>query len=92
MEQPFHYWVPSIAPSGMTFVTSDRYPDWKGDLMVGSLKFQYLHRCIIRENKVIREEKLLSGIGRVRSVREGPDGYLYIGVENLGIVRIIPKK
>ena len=92
MEQPLHHWTPSIAPSGMAFITSDVYPGWKGNLMVGSLKFQYLNRVEIRDNKVVKEEKLVEGIGRVRSVRQGPDGYIYIGVENVGIVKIIPEK
>ncbi|MCF6294099.1 MAG: PQQ-dependent sugar dehydrogenase [Flavobacteriaceae bacterium] len=92
MEQPLHYWDPSIAPSGMTFVTSDIYPEWKGNLLVGSLKFQYLNRCVLKNNKVVKEEKLIDGLGRVRSVRQGPDGYIYVGVENVGIVKIIPKK
>ena len=92
MEQPIHYWKPSIAPSGMEFITSDVYPEWKGNLMVGALKFQYLNRCIIKNNKVIEEEKLLEGLGRVRSVKQGNDGYLYVGIENVGIVKIIPKK
>lgn len=92
MEQPLHHWTPSIAPSGMTFITSDIYPEWKGNLLVGSLKFQYLNRCVIENNKVVAEEKLIKGLGRVRSVKEGPDGYIYVGVENLGIVKIIPNK
>jgi len=92
MEQPLHYWDPSIAPSGMAFITSDIYPNWKGNLLVGSLKFQYLNRCVIENNKVVKEERLVDGIGRVRSVRQGPDGYIYVGVENVGIVKIIPKK
>jgi len=92
MEQPLHYWVPSIAPSGMAFVTSDIYPSWKGNLLIGSLKFQYLDRCILSDNKVIKEEKLLEDLGRVRTVNQGPDGYIYVGVENVGIVKIIPKK
>ncbi|WP_452231861.1 PQQ-dependent sugar dehydrogenase [Lacinutrix sp. MEBiC02595] len=92
MEQPLHYWDPSIAPSGMTFITSDIYPNWKGNLLVGSLKFQYLDRCVLKNNKVVFEEKLLDGIGRLRSVRQGPDGYIYAGIENVGIVKIIPKK
>lgn len=92
MEQPIHYWVPSIAPSGMTFITSDIYPEWKGNLLVGSLKFQYLNRCVMSNNKVIKEEKLIENLGRVRSVKQGPDGYIYVGVENVGIVKIIPKK
>ncbi|RLD27678.1 MAG: PQQ-dependent sugar dehydrogenase [Bacteroidetes bacterium] len=92
MEQPLHYWDPSIAPSGMAFVTSDIYPDWKGNLLIGSLKFQYLNRCVLKNNKVVKQEKLIDGLGRVRSVKQGPDGYIYVGVENVGIVKIIPKK
>lgn len=91
MEQPLYYWVPSIAPSGMTFVTSDIYPDWKGDLMVGSLKFGYLERLEFENNKVTYREKLMEGLGRIRDVRQGPDGYLYIGVEGTGIVKLVPK-
>ena len=91
MEQPLFYWVPSIAPSGMTFVNSDKYPDWKGNLLVGSLKFQYLERLVIKDNKVVKREKLFEGLGRVRNVKQGPDGYIYVGIENLGIVRIVPK-
>jgi glucose/arabinose dehydrogenase len=79
MEQPLHYWVPSIAPSGMAFLTSDRYgADWKGNLFIGSLKFGYLARLEIAGGKVAREEKLMQGIGRVRDVRQGPDGLLYL--------------
>jgi len=92
MEQPIHYWDPSIAPSGMAFITSDIYPEWKGNLLVGSLKFQYLNRCVIKNNKVVKEEKLIEGLGRVRTVKQGPDGYIYVGVENVGVVKIIPKK
>ena len=91
MEQPFYYWVPSIAPSGMAFSTSDIYPKWKGDLFVGSLKFNYLERLVIRNEKVVKREKILDSIGRVRNVEQGPDGYLYLGVEGKGIVKIIPK-
>jgi len=91
MEQPLYYWVPSIAPSGMTFLTSDVYEDWKGNLFVGSLSFQYLERLVIENNKVVHREKIMDGIGRVRDVKEGPDGYLYVGVEGKGILRITPK-
>jgi glucose/arabinose dehydrogenase len=90
MENPIHYWVPSIAPCGMTFVTSDKYPEWKGNLLIGSLKFQYLNRVVLENNKVVKEEKLLQNLGRVRNVRQGPDDYIYISIEQLGIVRIIP--
>ena len=80
MEQPLHYWVPSIAPSGMAFLSSDRYgPDWKGSLFVGSLKFGRVHRLEVRDGKVLREEKILEALGqRVRDVRQGPDGWLYL--------------
>lgn len=79
LEQPLHYWTPSIAPSGMAFLTSDRYgPAWKGDLFLGSLKFGYLARLELAGGKVAREEKLLQGVGRVRDVRQGPDGLLYL--------------
>ncbi|OQD42281.1 hypothetical protein BUL40_10960 [Croceivirga radicis] len=91
MEQPIHYWVPSIAPSGMAFITTNKYPNWKGNLLVGSLAFQYLERLVLKDNKVIYREKLLDGIGRVRSVKEGPDGYVYIGVEGKGIYKLTPK-
>lgn len=89
MEQPIHYWDPSIAPSGMAFITSDTYAEWKGNLLVGSLKFQYLDKCILKDRKVIKEERLLDGIGRVRSIKQGPDGYIYVGVENLGIIKLL---
>jgi glucose/arabinose dehydrogenase len=93
MEQPLHYWVPSIAPSGMAFLTSDRYgAGWRGNLFVGSLKFDYLDRLELAGGKVVREEKLLQGIGRVRDVRQGPDGLLYLVTdEGKGkLVRVMP--
>jgi glucose/arabinose dehydrogenase len=92
MEQPLHYWDPSIAPSGMAFITSDIYPGWKGNLLVGSLKFQYVDKVILEDGKVVKEERLLDGLGRVRSINQGPDGYIYVGIENKGIVKILPKK
>jgi len=92
MEQPIHQWTPSIAPSGMAFVTSDVYPEFKGNLLVGSLKFQYLDLCVLDGNKIVSEKKFIEGLGRVRSIEQGPDGYIYVGVENVGIVKIIPKK
>lgn len=80
MEQPLHYWVPSIAPSGMVFLTSTRYGTaWQGSLFVGSLKFGTLHRLEVADGRVQREEKLLQGNGeRIRDVRQGPDGLLYL--------------
>ena len=90
MEQPFYYWVPSIAASGMAFVTGTKYPDWKGNLLVGSLKKTYLERLTIRNNKVVAREKIADGIGRVRDVVVGPYGYIHIAVEFEGIYRIKP--
>jgi glucose/arabinose dehydrogenase len=92
MEQPLHYWDPSIAPSGMAFVSSNKYPTWKGHLFVGSLKFRYLVNCTLKNGKIIKEEKLLEGLGRIRSIEQGLDGFMYVGVENLGIIRLTPPK
>ncbi|WP_437396701.1 PQQ-dependent sugar dehydrogenase [Flagellimonas lutimaris] len=91
MEQPLYQWTPSIAPSGMAFVTSNKYPKWKGSLLVGSLAFQYLERLEIKDHKVVYREKLLDGMGRVRNVRQGPDGFIYVGIEGKGIYRLVPK-
>lgn len=92
MEQPIHYWVPSIAPCGMDFVSGEFYAGWKNDLIVSSLKFEYLHRLKMDGNKVIGQEELLKDIGRVRDVYMGKDGYLYIAVEGPGrVIRIIPE-
>ncbi|MCL4147782.1 UNVERIFIED_CONTAM: hypothetical protein GTU68_009432 [Idotea baltica] len=89
MEQPLFYWVPSIAPSGMAIVSSDKYPDWEGNVLVGSLKFKYLERLILENDKVVKREKLFEDIGRVRDVVQAPDGYIYVAVEGEGIVKII---
>jgi len=97
MEQPLHYWVPSIAPSGMAFVTSERYgKDWVGNLMVGSLKFRYLNRIELAQpfqGKVVRETKLLTDVNaRIRDVRQGPDGLLYVLTDqsNGQLLRLLP--
>ncbi len=79
MAQPIHYWVPSIAPSGMAFYTGERFPKWKGNLFVGALKDQMLVRLVLDGEKVVKEERLLQGVlGRIRDVRNGPDGLLYL--------------
>ncbi|MEZ4848394.1 MAG: PQQ-dependent sugar dehydrogenase [Bacteroidia bacterium] len=91
MEQPIHYWVPSIAPCGMTFVDSDKYPGWEGNILIGSLRFKYLNRVVVKGNQVISEEPLMKNIGRLRNVIQGPDGYIYVSVENPGYVfRLMP--
>ena len=91
MEQPMHYWVPSIAPSGMAFISTDNYgADWRGGLLVGSLAFQYLEHLKLDGDKVVKREKLLGGLGRVRNVVEGPDGLIYVAVEGKGIYKLVP--
>lgn len=74
-----HVWVPSIAPSGMAFYDGEQFPGWRGDLFVGALRDQMLVRLDIEGGQVIGEERLLQGeLGRIRDVRQGPDGYLYL--------------
>jgi aldose sugar dehydrogenase len=79
LEQPVHYWDPSIAPSGMAIYTGDKFPAWRGHMFVGSLKFGRLVRLELKDGKAVKEERLLEGFNeRVRDVRQGPDGYLYL--------------
>ena len=79
MEQPQHVWVPSIAPSGMAFVTGSRLPGWRGSLVVGSLKFRLLARLSLDAERVVGEQRVLQPLGeRLRDVRQGPDGHLYL--------------
>jgi aldose sugar dehydrogenase len=90
---PLHHWTPSIAPSGMTFYTGDAFPAWRGNLFVGSLKFRYLARMVLDGTRVVSEERLLEDqFGRVRDVRQGPDGLIYLlSDENDGqLVRLQP--
>ncbi len=90
MEQPLYYYKPSIAPSGMQFYTSDVISVWKGNLFIGSMVLRHLNRLVIENNKVIKEERLLTDKNmRVRSVKQGPDGYLYLGVDGGKILRIM---
>jgi len=92
VEEPIYYWVPSIAPSGMTFYTGDQFPDWKGNLFVGAMVGQHLVRLVLNDNRVVAEEKLLlDRKQRVREVRQGPDGNLYIFL-GTDLVRLTPKK
>jgi glucose/arabinose dehydrogenase len=84
MEQPLHYWDPSIAPSGMVFYTGDKFPKWKGNLLVGALKFRLLSRLVLNGEKVVSEERLLKGLGeRVRQVLQGPFGYVYLLTDSI---------
>jgi glucose/arabinose dehydrogenase len=93
MAQPLHLWAPSIAPSGMAFYGGDAFPRWRGDLFVGALRSQMLVRLRLEGEKVVDEERLLEGVlGRIRDVREGPDGRLYLVTDarNGALVRLEP--
>lgn len=93
VENPARYWVPSIGPCGMAIVTSNKYPDWKGNLLVGALAFRHLARVQMDGTKYITEEKLLQDIGRVRHVAQGPDGFIYVLTESPGLLlKLVPKK
>jgi len=92
MEQPAYYWDPVIAPSGAEFYTGDRFPQWKGDLFVGSLTPGGLVRLRLQNGKVVTEERYLRGVGRVRDVKQGPDGFLYLAIDSAQapILRVEP--
>ena len=79
MEQPSYIWVPSIAPSGMAFVKGDKFINWDGNMLVGALRDQSLVRLELDGKKVLREERMLKGqVGRIRDVRMGSDGLIYL--------------
>ncbi len=93
MLQPLHYWVPSIAPSGMAFYTAEQFHNWQGNLLVGSLKSELLVRLELDGNKIINEHRILQNrLGRIRDVRQGPDGFIYLLTdENNGeLIRLEP--
>ena len=92
MEQPLYYWLPSIAPSSFEYISSNIYPKWKGSLLAGALVFQYIERIGLKDNKVISRSKIAEDLGRPRDVKQGPDGYIYVSIENKGIYKIIPKE
>ena len=92
---PVWHWTPSIAPSGMTFYTGDLFPGWKGSLFNGALKFQLLSRLTVQGDRVLNEERLLEGLNeRIRDVRQGPDGALYLLTDNNAgrILRVVPAR
>jgi len=92
MMSPATYWDPSIAPCGMAIVHGDKYPTWQGNILVGALKFQQIRRVEITDGKVQHQEVLLDGIGRVRAIEQGADGYLYVAVESGGkLIRLVPQ-
>lgn len=88
MEDPIFYWLPSIAPSGFAYITSDKFPELKGNLLVGSLKFQYLELLDLEGKKINKRTKLLEDAGRMRDVRQGPDGNIYVAIEGKGIAKL----
>ena len=97
IESPTHFWVPSIATSGLMIYTGDRFPEWRGSLFVGGMAGQQLARLtpsVDRPGQIEQEETLAFGIGRVRDVRQGPDGYIYLAIEHRGapsqVVRLEP--
>jgi glucose/arabinose dehydrogenase len=95
MEQPLKYWVPSIAPSGMAFYTGNLFPAWKGNLFIGALKAELLVRLTVDGEKITGEERLLHNLGeRIRDVRNGPDGALYLLTDNAAgrILKITPAR
>ncbi|MBX9734122.1 MAG: PQQ-dependent sugar dehydrogenase [Chitinophagaceae bacterium] len=92
IEAPIHTWTPSIAPSGMAFITNDQFKKWKGNLLVGSLAFRYLSKLELEGNRIVGETKLFENIGRVRNVKQGPDGSIYISIEGPGRILKISTK
>lgn len=93
MEQPLYYWDPSIAPSGMTFYTADRAPQWRGNLFVGALAGRHLARLVLDGEEVTAEEQLLTDLNeRIRDVEQGPDGAIYVATDSANgrVIRVMP--
>lgn len=94
MEQPLYYWDPSIAPSGMAFYTADRAPQWQGSLFVGALAGRHLARLVLDGEEVTAEEQLLTDLNeRIRDVKQGPDGAIYVATDSARgrILRVTPR-
>ena len=95
MQQPVYYWTPSIAPSGMQFYTGDLFPQWKGNLFIGALAGRHLVRLILEGDRVVGEERLLEDLKqRIRDVRQGPEGALYVLTDapDGQVLRILPRQ
>ena len=92
MEQPLYYWLPSIAPSCFEYISSDMYPNWKGSLLAGALVFKYVERIGLKDDKVVYRSKIAEGLGRPRDVKQGPDGLIYVAIENKGVYKILAKQ
>ncbi|PCI58178.1 MAG: hypothetical protein COB45_00970 [Gammaproteobacteria bacterium] len=91
MAQPIIYWTPSIAPSDMIYVSSNKYPSLKGKFLLGSMKFGHLVLLTIEDEQIVSQEKVFEDIGRVRSLLQGTDGYIYVGIDGVGIKKLMPK-
>jgi aldose sugar dehydrogenase len=90
MEQPIYFWFPDVAPSGMLFYTGDRFPEWKGNLFVGSLAGRALMRLVLDGDRVVGEERLLTERNqRIRDVRQSPDGTIYV-LSGDSLLRLVP--
>lgn len=93
MEQPVRYWKPSIATCGLMKVAGSRYPEWKGNYMVGALAQMHVARVELADGKYVGEERLLEKAGRVRCVAQDPEGYIYVATEGPGsLLKLIPLK
>jgi aldose sugar dehydrogenase len=95
MEQPVHFWTPSIAASGLLIYTGDAFPSWRGNVFVGGLAGEQLARLTLDGHRVLNEETLVQRMGRIRDVRQGPDGFIYLAIDHRGgqltpIVRLEP--
>lgn len=91
MQAPILQWTPSIAPSDMLLVKGDKYPELKGKFLLASMKYAFVSVLEIADGKVVKQSKLLEGIGRIRSLAQGDDGTIYLGLDGQGIVRLDPK-
>jgi aldose sugar dehydrogenase len=88
---PTHYWVPSIGPCGATLVTSDKYPKWKGNLLIGAMALQHIARVQLSGTNYTTEQRLLDKAARFRDVAESPDGYIYVLSEGPGmLLKLLP--
>jgi glucose/arabinose dehydrogenase len=95
IEAPTHFWVPSIATSGLMIYTGNVFPAWKGSVFAGGLGGQQIARLTMDGQRVVREETILQGMGRVRDIRQSPDGYIYVAIESrdgspTAVVRLEP--
>ena len=95
MEQPVNYWVPSIATSGLMIYSGDRFPDWRGSIFAGGLAGSYIERLTMNGREVVGKERIVDGIGRIRDIKQGPDGFIYVAIDGRGagttsVVRLEP--